>query len=132
VAERVVRGDAGAQERPGLGGVELLRDARHRRLLDDGVLGVASVEADAGDLRLHAVEEEPAPAGVALEAVTAVPADAGAIALLPRGHVRPDGVDAPGDLVTGNARQRHAGEPARLHDGVAVADAARLDLDPNL
>ena len=95
VAERVVGRDAGAEQRPRVGGVELLGDARGGDARHDRVLGVAAVEADAGDLRLLAVDEEPLAARVALEAVTAVPADADAVAHLPGGHVRADGVDAP-------------------------------------
>jgi hypothetical protein len=59
--------------------------------------------------------------------VPAVPADADAIADLPRRHAIADRVDAPRDLVPGHARQLDAGIPAALRKHVGVADAARFD-----
>ncbi len=82
--------------------------------------------------RLLAVDEEPPPAGAALKAVAAVPADPGAIAGLPRRHVRAHRVDAPGDLVAWDAGQGETREGAGLYEGIAVTDAARLDLDADL
>ena len=107
-------------------------NARHRLVRHDDVLGVAAVVADAGDLRLLAVEEEALAARVAHEAVAAVPADADAVARLPLRHLGAHRVDAPGDFVAGDARQREPGKRPPLHERVAVADAARLDLDADL
>src|SRR5205807_975683 len=132
VAQGVVGGHARAEQRRRLGRLQLLGDARGRLAGDDEVLRVPAVEADAGDLRALAVDEEALAAGVADEAVAAVPADAGAVAFLPLRHLRAHRVDAAGDLVSRHARQGEPGEGAGLDEGVAVADAARLHLDADL
>ena len=132
VAKGVVRGDPGTEERPGVGRVERLGDPRRGRVGDDGILGIAAVEADARNLGFLAVDEEPFAARVAGEAVTPMPPHPGAITHLPGSDARADGVDAPGDLVPGNAREREPRERARLHERIAVADAAGFHLDPEL
>ena len=50
VAQRVEGGDAGAEERSGLGRLELVRDGRQRLEGRDHVVGIAAVVGDAGDL----------------------------------------------------------------------------------
>ena len=132
VAERVVRGDARAEQRGYLDGLELLGEVHASFVRHDRVLGIAAVVAESGDFLPFAVDEEAFAAGVADEAVAAVPADAHPVALLPLGHVGADLVDAPGDLVARNPRQRQAGKRAGLHEGVAVADSAGFDLDADL
>src|SRR5205814_9642821 len=132
VAERVVGGDAGAEQRRGLGGVELLGNARGGFMRHHDVFGVAAVVADAGDLLALAVDEEALAAGVTDEAMAAVPAYAYPVALLPLGHVGADLLDATGDLVTRNARQRKAWIGAELHQRIAVTDTAGFHLDRDL
>ena len=131
-AERVVGRDAGAEERTGVDGRELLRDARRRLVGHDHVFGVPAVVADPGDLRALAVDEEALATRGAHEAVTAVPADPDAVARFPLRHLRADRVDPPRNLVARDARKFEAREPAGPHEPVAVADAASLDLDPDL
>src|SRR6202022_1479519 len=132
VAERVVGGDSGAEQRRGFGGVQILGNARGGFVRDDDVLGVAAVVADAGDLLAFAVDEEALAAGVADEAMAAVPADAYPVALLPLGHVGADFLDPAGDLVARHARRRGAWIGAELHERVAVTDSACLYLDADL
>src|SRR5437879_2185483 len=103
-AQRVVRGDARAEQRGYLDGLELLREVHASFVRHDCVLGIAAVVAESGDFLPFAVDEEAFAAGVADEAVAAVPADAHPVALLPLGHVGADLVDAPGDLVARNPR----------------------------
>ena len=55
-------------------------------------------------------EEIAAPAGVAVAAVAAVPADADALARLPPGALRPTASIDAGDLVAGHARVLNAGQ----------------------
>jgi hypothetical protein len=64
--------------------------------------------------------------------MAAVPANAHPVARLPLTDSDADRVDAPGDLVTRHARQLHAGKAARPNERIAVANAAGLDLDPDL
>src|SRR6185295_13609537 len=132
VAERVEGGDAGAEQRAGFHRPQRLREARHRLAGDDHVLRVPAVIADPGDPLLLAVDEQSAATGAALEAVAAVPADAHPVPRAPGGDAGADGVHPAGDLVAGDPWQREAGEPAGLHEHVAVAHPARLDLDPHL
>ena len=93
---------------------------------------VAAVERDARDPAFGAVQEVALAARCALPAVAAVPADADALALRPRGDAGADRVDAARDLVAGHARQRELRELAAAHEHVAVAHATRLDADAHL
>ena len=102
LAQRVERGDAGAQQRAGvLGDRSSGIEASATR--DDHVVGVAAVVGDARDLAVLAADHVAAPAGVAVAAVAAEPADADPLADLPGDDALADGLDAPGDLVAGHA-----------------------------
>ena len=62
----------------------------------------------------------------------AVPADPYALARLPVGNVRADGIDTPGDFVAGNPGiLQPRPEPILDHD-IAVADPAGLHFDAHL
>src|SRR5262249_29542373 len=132
VAERVVGGEARAEQRGHFRRVEVLRNASDGLVRNHHVLGIAAVVADAGELLALAVDEVPAPAGIAGHAVPAVVADTHPLALLPLGDVGAPLVDPPRDLVSRNAGERETGECPELHPGIGVADPARLDLDPDL
>ena len=110
VAQRVVGGDPGAQQRAGLDGRELVRDQGQR--LDRGhhVLGIAAVVADAGNAGLAAGDEIAAPAAVAMAAMAAVPADADPLPDPPGPGALAQGVDHAGDLVAGDPRVGDARE----------------------
>jgi hypothetical protein len=132
VPEGVERRDAGTEQGRGRDRVEVGRDGGQRFGRENGVLGVPPVEGDAGYLAVLAALEVAAPAGLAREAVTAVPAGAGAVALAPGGDALADGVDAAGDLVARDPGVADAGVGALLDVVVAVADAAGVDRDTDL
>ena len=108
------------------------RGSRNCPRRSDHVFLVTAIVAEGRDLFVLAVDEIAPPARVADEAMTAMPADAHALARLPVGDVGADRVDAPGDFVSGHSRILQAGPVAFLHDRIAVADAARLNLDADL
>src|SRR5882762_6398815 len=99
ISERVVHGDAGAKERGGLLGGQVVRDRGHGFGGRDHVFGVAAIEADGGDLLEPAENEIASAARIARKAMPTVPADADTLARLPVTNVRADGIDAPGDFV---------------------------------
>ena len=111
---------------------KIVGHGRHRLGRDDHVFRVAAVVADSGNLLELAENEMAAPAGIAGEAMSAMPADADALAGLPLRDVGANRVDASGNLMAGNARVLQSGKARLLYDGVAVADAAGFNLDPNL
>src|SRR5262249_32790047 len=96
----------------------------------DHVLGVAAVKGDARHWTRNAGEEVSAAAGVAMPAVAAVPADAHALAGLPVGAPGAARADHPGHLMPGHTRVLDSGVRPLLEVRIAVADAARLHLDP--
>jgi hypothetical protein len=83
-------------------------------------------------LPVLAVNEVASAAGIAGEAMAAVPSDSHAMAGFPVGDVGADGVDAPGNFVAGNAWILNAGPMAFLYECVAVADAAGFDFNSDL
>lgn len=87
---------------------------------------------DAGYFEVAAGDEVAAPAPVADKANAAEPADADPLADAPRGDVGAKLVDPSGDLVAGDGRIMDVGENARGDIGIAMADAAGLDLDAHL
>src|SRR5699024_1775734 len=74
VAQCVERGDAGAEQGRGIDCRKLRRHSGDRLLRHDGIFGIATVEGDAGDLSLLAVEKVSATARIALKAMPSVPA----------------------------------------------------------
>jgi hypothetical protein len=130
VAETVERGDAGAHQRRRLHRGQFLRHPRQRFGARDRVIGIAAVAGDAGDVggRLAGKEVPPA-AVIAIPAVSAVPAEAGALAGRPSGHARADCIDNPDDLMSWNSRVRYTRKVSFLSQRIAVADSASLHLD---
>ncbi len=132
IAQRIESGDAGAEQRRRGGGVKLVGNRRQGVDRRDHVIGIAAVIMDAGHFEIAAGDEVAAAAAVADEASPAEPADADPLAGLPGGDVGADGVDPPGDLVSRHRGVVHAGKGAGGDEGVAMADAAGLDLDAYL
>jgi len=132
VAQRVEDGDAGAEERGGFGGGEIVGDCRYRLGGRDHVLGVAAVVSDARNLSVFAEREVAAAAGFAGKIMASMPADSYALAGLPLRDAFADRVDAAGDFVTGDARLPDSGPMTFFHERVAMADAAGFDLDADL
>ena len=104
VAQGVEGGDAGAEQRGGVGVGEVVGDEGEGVGGGDDVVGIAAVVVDAGDELVFAEDEVAAAAGRAVVAVAAVPAEADALAGLEERHVGADGVDDAGDFVAGDAR----------------------------
>src|SRR6185369_2036465 len=132
MTHRIENCNPGAQQWRGFIGRKLIGHGRDRFGWDHDIFCVAAVVADPGNFLELAKNEMAATAGVALEAVSAVPAHTHPLPGLPLRDVCPDGINAPGDFMTGDARVRNSGEPRLLYQGVAVADAASFNLDPNL
>src|SRR5205814_1858325 len=97
----------------------------------DQVLRVAAVLREAGDPAGLAGEEVAAAAGIAVPAIAAVPADARPLARRPPGDAGADRVDHAGDLMARHPRVLNARERPLFDERVAMADAARLHLDPD-
>src|SRR5690606_2734793 len=125
--QRVERGHPGTAHRRRLGGGELVGDAGECGHGDDHGLGVAARVGPAGHLEAHAVDEVALTTGHAGAAVTAEPADGHPVAGAPVLDAVAERVDAPGDLVPGHQRERHAGEARADNRRVGAAHAAGLD-----
>src|ERR1019366_811136 len=132
IAQRIENGDAGTKQRGGLGGVQVFGDGGDGFGGREHIFLVTAIVADAGDLPVLAVNEVASAAGIAGEAMAAVPSDSHAMAGFPVGDVGADGVDAPGNFVAGNAWILNAGPMAFLYECVAVADAAGFDFNSDL
>ena len=61
-----------------------------------------------------------------------MPSYADALSGLPQRDVGADGVDASGDLVSGDARILNAGPDSFFHQHIAVTNATGLDLNADL
>jgi hypothetical protein len=88
--------------------------------------------SDASDFLVLAVNELAAAAGIAGEIMTSVPSDSDPLAGLPVAYVGADGVDATGDLMSGNARVLDARPMTLFYERIAVADPAGFDLNADL
>ena len=132
VPQRVEGRDAGAHERSRFFRPQRVGDMRERLDRRDHVGRVAAVVADARDLQKSAIDKIAAAAWIALEAISAVPSDADAIADFPIARFVADRLDDAGDFMSRRARVGDAGPCALLGKQVAVTYAARLDFDPNL
>src|SRR4029077_8144684 len=86
----------------------------------------------AGDFLLRAVGKIAAPAVEARVVLSAVPADADALALLPIGDARTEVGNDAGDFVAGRTRVGQAGPVPVFDQTVAEADAAGLHVDADL
>src|SRR4029453_15122066 len=92
IAQRVEGGDAGAEQRRGVDGIELVGDRCERLDRRDHVVGMAAVEVNAGNPEVAAGDEIAAPAAGARPANAAEPAEADSLARAPVGDLRSHGV----------------------------------------
>src|SRR5205807_5307519 len=122
VAEGIEGGDAGAHQRRGLGDIEGLGHPRQGLDRRDHELLVAAVVADATDLEVRAGPEVAPPARRTGAVLPAVPADANALALLPRRHAGAHLIDDTVNLVSGHSCIVYAGDDASFRHDVAVSD----------
>src|SRR5712675_2454679 len=132
IAEGVVSGDAGAEERGSFGGAEVVGDGGDAACFGDHNFGVAAVDGDAGDYGVEAIDDVASAAGFAGAVFTAEEADAYALTNFPFGDAGAEGFDAADYFVAGNARELQARVGAGDRGGVGVADAAGFYADANL
>jgi hypothetical protein len=132
VAEGIEHRYAGAKQRCGFGGGEVVGNGSDRFGGCDHVFLVTAVVTDGGNLSVLTVDEIAAAAGVTGEIMTSVPSDSYALAGFPVGNVGAYSVNASSDFVSGNAGILDAGPIALLYERVAVADTAGFDFDPDL
>jgi len=129
VAQRGVDGDAGAEERGGVDGVERVGDGDGEAAVDADRRGEASVAADAGGLGFGAEMLFAGAAPLADAAGVCLPSDADPLAYGGAVDVRADGGYGADDLVAGNERVA-ADAPVVVDEvDVRVADAAVGDAD---
>ncbi|CAK7286332.1 hypothetical protein SGPA1_40592 [Streptomyces misionensis JCM 4497] len=133
-AQPVERGHARAGQRPGVARGQRLGDPGQGVDGRDHLLGEAAVVGPARHLQVVAHDEVALAAGPAVAAAAAEPAHGHPVAGLPAAFTHPLAqlLDPPGDLVPRHVGERHARQPAADEEGVAVADAARLDGDPHM
>lgn len=134
--EPPVNGNAGAQQRGGVGETEAVRqrDDVGGFRLDE--FGVTAIDGDAGDALAPAEHLAPLPAVFAFAAGPVEPGNANAIAGVNGGDVRAGGVDDAGDFVPQDEREFGvAFEEVPIGGGkveIGVADAAGVDFDEHL
>ena len=92
---------------------------------------ISAVIADPRHFPIAAIAKIPLPALETRAVVAAVPSNADALPLLPRGHASSKFIDDARDFVSGNARVIDAGETV-LCKHVTVAHTAGLNLDAHL
>ena len=131
VSQRIESGDAGAHQGGRINGRQVGGHSRNGAGRRDHVLRVAAVECETGDLTGHAGEELPTAALTATPAIAAVPTDARPLARRPSDDAGADRIDHPGRFMTGHARILNTRESSLFDEGIAVADAASLHLDPH-
>src|SRR5439155_4903468 len=130
--QRVERRHARAHQGRRLLGSEIVRYPRQRRRPADEVVRVAAVGGHTRYRLVLAIDEVATPAGFAVAAVAAEPADADPLTHRPPVDSVADRVHDPGHLVPGHNRIADTGEVPFLGIGVAVANAARLHPDADL
>src|SRR5436305_10340374 len=132
MTERVVGGDASAQQRRRVLGRQIVRHRRHRAGLDEHVVGVAAVHRNPGDLHVLAVDQVAAAAPLAIAAVAAEPAHAYALADLPALDSFAERRYLTRDLVARDNWMRDTGITALLGQHIAVTDTAGVNAHDRL
>jgi hypothetical protein len=132
MSQRIEYGNTGAEQGRGFVRRQIVRHGSDCLRRDHDVFRITPVEADPGNLLELAKNEMAAAAGIALEAVPAVPSHTHPLARFPLRDVSSNRIDAPGDFVARNPRVLQSRESRLLHDGVAVANSAGFNLDPDL
>src|SRR5437867_2800416 len=132
ISQRVVHGDACTHERSRFLRWQFVRNRCHCRRWRNHILGISAVKIDARNLAIDAHSEIAAPALFADEIMSAMPADADALAFFPFRNPVADCIDAPGDLMTGHTRILKSGPQTFFDEHIAVANAACLHFHANL
>src|SRR5579871_5645997 len=103
MTQGVICRDSSAEQRRCFG---IFKDVGNRRQCfnrSDHVLLIPAVIADAGNLKVHAIEEISATALAASIVMASIPAHTDALPDFPRGHARPNFVDDTRHFMPGNA-----------------------------
>ena len=132
IAERVVDGDTRAHERPRFLRRQLIGNCGQRCRRGHHILGVPAVEIEACDFAVDAHRKIAAPALLAHETMSAMPAHANALTFLPFNDVVADRIDASADFMPRHTRILKPGPQTLFDEHIAVANAACLDFHANL
>src|SRR5439155_9957977 len=126
------RGDAGAHERTGVNGTDLVRnqcqalEGHHHEIL------ITAVHRDASDLLVGTRDETPPTARLAVTAISSQPSDADALPGLPPRHLGSNGIDHAGDLMARHAWIGNARPVAFFCQRIAMTEPAGLHFDADL
>src|ERR1700722_2214871 len=131
IAQRIENCDAGTHQRSGFLRRQIVGQGGDGLRGHDHVLRIPAVEMKSSNLFKLAVDEVTPAAGLAFEAMPAMPAHANTLSRRPQRNAVADGIDASSDLMAGNARILNAW-PSLLDQNIAMANAAGFDLDTNL
>ncbi len=129
VTQRIECGDARAQQGSGVSGCQIIGNVSQGVRRRDHVFGVTAVISDSWHPQLDAGYKISTAAGIAMAAVSPMPADACALASLPADDIRPHGVDNAGNFVAWDARILNSREQSHHSEGIAVANATCLHFD---
>jgi len=132
IPERVENCNARAHERTRFLSGQFIRNRSQSRRWRNNVLGVPTVEVKPGDLSIDAHGEITAPAQLAYETVSAMPADADALTFLPGRNTVTECIDVSCDFMTRHTGILKPGPETFLDQRIAMANAARFDFHAHL
>src|SRR5579864_3521363 len=132
VPERIVGGNAGAEQGCGFDITESLGHWHQCLYRRHHVLLVPSVIADAANFHVAAIAKISAPALPTCVVLAAVPTDTDALPFLPRRHIGAHFIDDARHFVSRNAGILNPGPQAIFREHVTVADATSLHFDSHL
>jgi hypothetical protein len=102
--KRVEHGNTGAKQRPGFFRRKVVGDGSNCLRRRDQVLCITTIMAETRNFSGLAKNEIPASTSFAMEAMAAMPANSNALADIPIRGVGSDGIDPPGNLMSGDSR----------------------------
>src|SRR5258708_1379005 len=132
IAQRVVNRNARTHERSRVLRRQFIGNRGQSRHRCNHVLGIPTIEVEAGDLSIDAHREVPASALFAHETMSSVPADTDALICGPCCHIVADCIDASGDFMTWHTGILKPGPQTFFNQSIAVANAARLNSHSHL
>src|SRR5262245_38002378 len=131
MAQTVERRDSCTENGRGFHGRQGVGDGCHRFALGDHILRVAAIFIESGDLKILTTHEVSPSAWHTLPAMSAVPPDTGALALLPDGHAWTYGINHAGHFMPCHARVLKSWPVPLFGERIAMAHTTGLDLDAN-
>src|SRR5882672_12485627 len=132
IAKRVKSSDPRAQQRCRFVEGNAIGQSDNRLFRSDHVFLIAAIVSNPANLLVLAQPKISPAAGFALETMPAVPAHADPLTLLPDRHAYAASVDHYSNLVARNARILNPRPIAFLHQRIAMANTAGLDLNTHL